>query len=158
METYSEKEEASLRRKNEGNNLFSQNQFTLAIRKYKKALELFNYESSLSEIEKENVKKDIKLPCYLNIAACHLKLQEYKETLENTEKALQLDSNSVKGLWRRGSALTELGQWEEAQQAFMKALEIDPNNTAVKTSFSRLKKMRNEQEKIEKKRYQNMFQ
>jgi len=61
LNTFSEKEDAAMRRKNEGNKFFSDNNFHLAILKYKKAIDLFNYESGLSEQEKSNRQKRYKI-------------------------------------------------------------------------------------------------
>jgi len=158
MDTFQEKEEAAMRRKNEGNKFFSDNRISLAIRKYKKAIDIFNYESGLTEQEKATVKKEIKLPSYLNLAACYIKTKEYKAAIENSKKALELDSLSVKGLWRLGCALTEVGEWQEAHQNFTNALQIEPDNKVVQNSFTKLKKIMAEQDKQDKKRFQNMFQ
>jgi len=158
MDTFTEKEEAAIRRKTEGNNFFAKDKMILAIRKYKKALDIFSYESGLTEQEKEIVKKDIKLPSLLNLAACYLKTKEYKEVIENTNKALELDPLSVKGLWRRGCALTETGDWEDAKLAFKKALQIEPDNKSVISSLTRLNKIISERDKEDKKRFKNMFQ
>jgi len=158
METFKEKEEAAMKRKIEGNDYFNKNMVPSAIRKYTKALEIFSYEGSLSEKEKEFVRKEIKLPCYLNLAASHVKNLEHQRVVEFANKALEIDPKSLKGLWRKGCALTELGEWDNAKKSFTDGLAIEPDNKALKSSLAHLIKLITEKEKMEKLKFRNVFQ
>jgi len=93
----------------------------------------------------------------LNLSACYLKTKEYKDAIESARKALELEPSSVKGYWRLGCALTEIGEWQEANNALTNALEIEPDNKVVQASFAKLKKIVTDHDKEDKKRYQNMF-
>jgi len=46
-------------------------------------------------------RKSLLVMGHLNLALCHLKLQEYIETRDQCDKALKLNPDSEKGLFRR---------------------------------------------------------
>jgi len=153
-----EKKEAAAKRKNDGNELFTQGHYSHALKKYKKALEYLDDSSSkLEPDEKKHVNIELSLPCYLNSAMCHIKLKEYQKALDSCEKALQIDSRNVKGLWRRGVARTELGFWTEAKRDFTEALTIEPENKSIQQSMNRLKALMKKQDEIERERYKKLF-
>jgi len=158
LKDFEEKFEFSLKRKNYGNNFFEKDKIDLALEKYKKSLDVFKYESSLKDAEKEKVNKELKLPGHLNLAACYWKLKDYPKVIENATKALEVDARNVKGLWRRGCARIENGDWLDAKSDLDTALEIDPNNKAVKAALTRLSKVIAEQDRKDKQRYKNLFQ
>lgn len=85
--------------KSKGNKLFQQTKYQRALKKYKKALDFFEYDGSLKEDEKEKAKK-LKIPCMLNSAACKLKLKELKDAKDFCDKVLNLDPQNVKALYR----------------------------------------------------------
>uniref|UniRef100_A0A6B2L6K6 peptidylprolyl isomerase n=1 Tax=Arcella intermedia TaxID=1963864 RepID=A0A6B2L6K6_9EUKA len=156
MESFTEKENVAMARKNEGNKFFNASKFNLAIKKYQKALSFFKSMNDLSPTEKGVVESNILLPCYLNLAAAFLKTSDYKEAKSNAKHALSIDPKSVKALWRLGCAQTELGEWEDAKKCFEDALQIEPDNKAVKASSANLKKLISEQNKA-KNMYKNFF-
>eukprot|EP01127_Copromyxa_protea_P011664 TRINITY_DN2953_c0_g1_i1.p1 TRINITY_DN2953_c0_g1~~TRINITY_DN2953_c0_g1_i1.p1 ORF type:complete len:415 (+),score=153.71 TRINITY_DN2953_c0_g1_i1:80-1246(+) len=156
--SFEEKRDASIKRKNEGNDLFQKGHYKQAIKKYERSLKSFEYESSKLEGEKKKtVDHEIKLPCYLNIAACNLKLKKTRAALTNANKALEIDSRNVKGLWRQGLALQDDGEWDKAKKSFTTALEVDPENKAVQASLKKLKAIILQYEKKQQAAYKNMF-
>lgn len=44
--------------------------------------------------------------CYINIAVCNIKLEDYQEALNACNEALSLDQNNIKALYRKAIALT----------------------------------------------------
>jgi FK506-binding protein 4/5 len=70
---------------------------------------------------------------------------------------LELDSNNIKALYRRGVAYTETDQWDLAKQDLQRALELDPNNAEVKSAFAKLKKKIRLQDQKDKKIFSNLF-
>jgi len=157
LNKFAEKFEVGVRRKNEGNELFEKQKYSLAIQKYEKAIDLLKYDSSFTDEEKKQA-NELKLPCYLNLAASYLKEQDYKSVIDNSKKALEIDSKNVKGLWRRGVAYMSSGDWDFAKVDFEAALEIDPENKSVKTSYAQLKKKIAAADKKDRQRFQNLFQ
>jgi FK506-binding protein 4/5 len=154
---FSEKLEIAQRRKNEGNDLLAGNYGKLAIKKYEKSLDIFKNSSALSEEEKQKV-KDLQLACHLNLAAVHLKEKNYKSAVEESTKALEIDAQNVKALWRRGNAYSYLSEFIPAQRDFDSALVIAPDNDAVKTSYNNCKKRMQAADKKDKKRFENLFE
>ncbi|KAH8117875.1 hypothetical protein DFH11DRAFT_863760 [Phellopilus nigrolimitatus] len=52
---------------------------------------------------------------YSNMSACHLRLSSYERTIETADKALQLNKENYKALFRKAKALGELGFFEKAE-------------------------------------------
>jgi len=154
--------EAALQRKNDGNKYFDKQKMGLATRKYIKALDIVrrNGSSSLSDSQKDKLKKDVALPCYLNLIACHVKSKDYKRAIELCNKVLEIDPQNCKALWRRGCAYTEEGKFIEAEKDLEKSLEC-ANTTqekkTVTTSMNKLKKLINEQDKKDKEKFKALF-
>jgi len=147
--TNKDKIEQGLRYKEEGNALVKNGEFKKACRSYRRVfgcvnglLSKDNQEmakfvtdgSFLTELESKQV-KDLKVTVYTNLALCYLKMQEFEKALDCAEKALEIDSDNLKGLLRKGIACNELKLWERGKEALMKALKIDPNNASVKNEL-----------------------
>ena len=91
--------------------------------------------------------------CELNLAACRLKTGEHDKVVEHCTAALVLNSQSVKGLFRRSQALAKLGRYQEARKDAVEAQRLEPNNKAV---ISQLRSV-DELIRREKSVYQKMF-
>ncbi|KAF8963130.1 hypothetical protein BDZ97DRAFT_1661948 [Flammula alnicola] len=99
------------REKELGNAAYRRGDYEAAVKLYKTA----------HEIESE-------LPHYqLNLAAAHLKLNNWIEAEKACTKVLQ-QHRSVKGLYRRGKARRMLGRDEEAIQDLRAVLRLQPTN------------------------------
>jgi len=151
-----EKIEAALKTKDKGNEFFKDGKYKAAIKKYKKASSYVDYDHSFTDEEKAQA-KPVRVTVHLNTAACNLKLKEYRTCIENCDKALKIEDNNVKALFRKGQALSALYDWEDAERVFNKALEIEPQNKEVQRELTLLKRKMAEQNKKEKIRYANMF-
>ena len=57
----------------------------------------------------------------------------WREALDDANEATQLKPSWVKGYIRKGSALTQLGQHEEARKAYLRATQLEPHNQQVAT-------------------------
>ena len=89
--------------KESGNEQFKQSKFSSAIETYSQCLSQLSaiqLETVTLEEEKKRV-TELKLSCLKNSAACGLKLKDWTRTVEFATKALELDSNDAKALFRR---------------------------------------------------------
>jgi len=152
-----EKFQASVKAKDEGNELYKQQKYQRAIKKYKKANQFIESDQGFTDEQKKNAKK-LKLPNFLNLSACDLKLKDFISAKQNCNKALEIENGNVKALFRRGQALEELVEWEASMNDFKKVEELDPDNKEVKRAITQVKKKMAEQNKKDRNIYGGMFQ
>ncbi len=70
----------------------------------------------------------------------------WDEAVTVNRKILELFPDDVEALNRLGRALTELGKYSEALEAYQRALELDPNNTIARKNRDRLMLLREREE------------
>ncbi|XP_025797658.1 peptidyl-prolyl cis-trans isomerase FKBP62-like isoform X2 [Panicum hallii] len=151
-----EKLEAAEKSKVAGNDLFKIGKFHRAAKKYNKALNYIN-EDGQFEDEVEKLMKTARVSCWLNHAACCLKLKDFAQAISLCSKVLETEPCNVKALYRRAQAYVESYDLELAKTDLRKALELDPNNKEVKMLQANLKKLQVESNKWDAKLYANMF-
>lgn len=67
--------------------------------------------------------KNPAVPTYFtNRALCYLKLKRWEQTCQDCKRALDIDSNHVKGHFFLGSALLELESYDEAIKHLQRGL------------------------------------
>jgi len=76
---------------------------------------------------------------YSNRSAAYAKSEKYQQALEDAEKTVSLKSDWGKGYSRKGSALAYLGRYDESIQAYEKGLQLDPNNTQLRSSLAEVR-------------------
>jgi peptidyl-prolyl isomerase D len=136
-----------------GNKLFLACDYSTAINKYEKALRYLLY---CEDIEEEKVKA-AKITCYSNCAACFLKLGQNSDTLEVCEKALLLDSDSVKVLFRKAQAQFNMKDYEDCIKTLKVALLYDKDNKEIKSFYQKVQKQQEAILKKQQKAYSNLF-
>uniref|UniRef100_A0A914L8W6 SGTA homodimerisation domain-containing protein n=1 Tax=Meloidogyne incognita TaxID=6306 RepID=A0A914L8W6_MELIC len=105
--------------KEEGNELVKQSKFDDAILKYNDAIKL---------------NRD---PVYFcNRAAAYCRLEQYDLAIQDCRTALALDPNYAKAYGRMGVALSCQNRYDQAVEAYKKALEIDPSSESYKNNLS----------------------
>ncbi|OXB53765.1 hypothetical protein ASZ78_012047 [Callipepla squamata] len=97
------------------------------------------------------------LAAFLNLAMCYLKLREYTKAVECCDKALGLDQDNEKGLYRRGEARLLMNEFELAKCDFQKVLEVNPQNKAARSQISVCQKKTKEHNERDRRIYANMF-
>ena len=152
-----EKLEAANLLKSKGTKYVQKNNWAKARAFYERAETCVSDEYDFKEDLEKDQRKAALLALYLNIALCHLKLKEFGKAIEFCDKALESDRNSDKAYFRRGLAREGLGDLEEARAAYKKALNIAPNNKAVRSSFISVQKRIKLQYECEKKTFYGMF-
>ncbi|CAL1528952.1 unnamed protein product [Lymnaea stagnalis] len=136
-----EKYNLALFHKENGTNFFKAGKIEAAFLQYSVAVKyliciLECTDVSIREIDQEKKDKikeynSLKHVCYLNIAACHSKVGHHSNVISSCSKALEIEENSVKGLYRRAQAYKASGQLNEARSDLMKALKLEPKNKVV---------------------------
>lgn len=143
--------------KEKGTGYFKTGKIEKALKQYKKIIKFIEHETGF-EGEKNVERKAVLLATHLNIAMCYLKLEEHLEARDHCNKALEIDSQNVKGLFRRGQAFLGVGEPEQGKLDFEAVLKIEPNNKAASNHILLCNKKIKEQRKNEKKIYANMFE
>jgi len=152
-----EKLAAAKARREQGNILFKEGKIKRAIKRYKNAIDCIQYDDKFNDSEKVE-SKILKVPCYLNIAASNIKLQDNKAAIENCNKALDIDNANLKALYRRALAKIELKDYDLALTDLKRAQELDPSNAEINREIARVNKFLADQEKKDKILYGRMFQ
>jgi len=96
-----------------------------------------NHEQLSSGQEKEI--QALNMAIHLNMALCHLKQNKLDRVVDDCNKVLQLDSNNIKALFRRGQAYLQLRDSDKAAEDLNKAASLDPADKAIQAEIRRLK-------------------
>lgn len=75
-----------------------------------------------------------------NAAMCRLKLDQPKRAIEACDKVLAIEKKNAKALFRKGSALRALGEFETAVEALQAASEIAPGDAGIKAELAKADK------------------
>jgi cyclophilin family peptidyl-prolyl cis-trans isomerase len=119
-----------LKLKSLGNDALKDGQVSSALALYNEAIELmvsphFNRRTptDLSQVF---------TPLYLNKALCCLKLGLWREAIDSCCQVLEVDSNNVKALYRRGVARFENQEIGNSKRDLLSAAHIEPGNVEVR--------------------------
>ncbi|ELT92806.1 hypothetical protein CAPTEDRAFT_228060 [Capitella teleta] len=141
--------------KDSGTELFREGNTHFAIKRYQRSLDY------LADIDKHgsvpNVVRSQQIllrgQCNFNLAACYLKQAKYSDVVHHCTLGLNVDSDNLKGLYRRGQAYMKLNQYDEAKGDYHRALALDPSNKATANQLALLNGMIRK----EKEMYKRMF-
>nr|XP_043620404.1 peptidyl-prolyl cis-trans isomerase PASTICCINO1 [Erigeron canadensis] len=143
--------------KGTGNRLFKEGKFALAKAKYDKVLREFNHVNPQDDEEGKEFANTRNL-LNLNVAACYLKMGNFRKSIETCNKVLDANPVHVKALYRRGMAYMEAGDYEEARNDFNKMMTIDKSSEAnAKAALLKLKQTEQEVEKKARKQFKGLF-
>ncbi|CAH2219735.1 inactive peptidyl-prolyl cis-trans isomerase FKBP6, partial [Pelobates cultripes] len=118
-----------------GNYLFKQSRFDDAKDRYKRAFTLLSHRSFLDECSSLN---SALLYVNLNLSLTYLKLERPSRALTYGEKALAIDGNNTKALYRCGQASLDLREYEKAQHFLLAAQKMEPFNLEINNELKRL--------------------
>ncbi|OVA08617.1 Peptidyl-prolyl cis-trans isomerase [Macleaya cordata] len=144
------------KKKEEGNTLFKSEKYQKAAKRYDKAVDYVTEDGSFGDDEQKLVKA-LRVSCWLNHAACCLKLNNFQEAIELCSKVLDVEFHNVKALYRRAQAYMKTAEFDLSELDIKKAFEVDPNNREVKSIHKTLKQLQSESNKRDAKLYTNMF-
>jgi len=101
--------------KNQGNQAFQKGQNSEAIKCYSKAVEIDGNNHVY----------------YTNRATVYAGMEEWEKCLTDSNKAVSIKADWVKGHFRKAQALVGLKRYEEGVVAYKKAVELDPKNEDI---------------------------
>ncbi|XP_063231603.1 FK506-binding protein-like [Bacillus rossius redtenbacheri] len=133
-----------VRHKERGVELYKLRRVSDAFRRFSKAFKLLLSidpipdDESLTVEEPEHV-RSMRVVLYNNVASCKLHCQKYQHVVELCDKALAIEPNNIKSLYRRAVALMELKIYDEAQESLSRILSLDPHNVTAKQKLKDLK-------------------
>ncbi|XP_071790726.1 inactive peptidyl-prolyl cis-trans isomerase FKBP6-like [Asterias amurensis] len=156
MATFSEILNVANAERKSGNELYQNKLFSKASYHYGKAIRLLE-EARLADESEEDEMKRVLLKLLLNSALCNIKLCNSTRALSNCMKALDIDHNNVKAMFRRGQAFLQLSDFEKAQKWLSKAQKQCPNDTAIVKEIAKLHTARKTFKQMEQSMYTKMF-
>ena len=89
--------------------------------------------------EQHDEAKAMLLACLLNGAQCALKTEAWREAESRSSTALALEPKNLKGLFRRGTARTRIGDYSDARGDLRRACELDPKSREIRDMFDECK-------------------
>jgi serine/threonine-protein phosphatase 5 len=139
--------------KQEGNDLFSRNEFVKALAAYTEAIDLSEGEDEpeSEEVDLDSLDGVASRPrnpnihsYYANRAFCHIKMENYGSALGDATKAIEAKDDWSKGWYRRGTAHLALGHTEDALRDFTQVCKLCPSDKVarerLKTTKEQIKK------------------
>uniref|UniRef100_UPI00398F3997 zinc finger CCCH domain-containing protein 7B isoform X2 n=1 Tax=Pristiophorus japonicus TaxID=55135 RepID=UPI00398F3997 len=111
----------------EGNGLYREEDYKLALVQYVEALNVAQYAESDEVVISQHLLEKL----YVNRAACYFSMGVYDKTLEDCESTLKLNENNYRALYRKARALNELGKYKEAYECIAKCSFAVPQDEKV---------------------------
>ena len=109
--------------------------------KYEEAIE------ALNDAVKNGTDKYEQSEVYSVLGGCYLELSDYEKAIEAYKTSLEEDSTSVSGWVNLGVAYRQNGDLTDAEDCYIKALDIDPEYAELRSSLGTLYIIKNEPEK-----------
>jgi len=151
-----EKVQFGLARKDVGANLFKGSRFVMALMRYKKVADIFNYIDNWKDEDQKKKAKDLKKVCELNKAACYLKLSDFAEAKKSCNAVIKDESQNVKAIYRRAQAEYGLKNFPECIRDCKLIVEIDAKNKDARTLLKQAQAGQKEEDKKSKGLFSNM--
>ena len=122
--------------KEQGNTLFSQQNYKEALALYEKSLIYFEYcfDGSLDERKQADSIREV---CLLNAAACFLRLKLYSKCIEYCTDAIKVDDRNPKAWFRRARALRLTHDFDAAEKDLERARKVSNGDTETVQSIDR---------------------
>lgn len=144
--------------KNKGNDLVRQGQYSIALTEgYLEALSYIEDDRAEGETQHAIDVKTTKAALYSNAAMCELKLEAWESCVNYCNKALLLQPQNVKVLFRKAQAEFSQLHIEQASQDCATALTIEPTNLEVQTLQKKIQAKIKSIQKRESKVFGKMF-
>uniref|UniRef100_A0A914DBI1 peptidylprolyl isomerase n=1 Tax=Acrobeloides nanus TaxID=290746 RepID=A0A914DBI1_9BILA len=109
--------------KDRGNFHYKRKNYDAAVRLYKKGIDIIE-----KEILDSSRLESMLASLYANLSACHMKLNDWTEVLETTERSLALHGNNSKVLFRRAQAQIIRREYDDAIDLLKRAIKLDSSD------------------------------
>jgi tetratricopeptide (TPR) repeat protein len=122
--------------KEKGNSLFRiSDKYPQAAKEYRRALYCLRRCKRIKEMD------ELRVQLYVNLSACDIQIGDYSSCRKHCTKALKLDPNNVKALFRRFQS-RRYGAFDltGAEEDLLKAIECNPNDATLKKSLEEFQK------------------
>ncbi|XP_059058456.1 peptidyl-prolyl cis-trans isomerase D-like [Achroia grisella] len=148
-----------------GNALFGEERFKAASRRYQKCLRYLQVISKRIEKIKHTAQQDnfseiittSTQQCRLNLAACYIKLANYRNCIKSCNEVLELETHNEKALYRRAQANFALKNYDKALSDLKMAEKVSPNNKAVQKLLDEVRTTNKSYNDIQKQRLSKFF-
>ncbi|GIY14827.1 peptidyl-prolyl cis-trans isomerase FKBP4 [Caerostris extrusa] len=108
--------------------------------------------------ETQKDRKELLLSAFLNVSLCLIKMENYVDAIKFCDKALEIEPENEKALYRRGQAKMLFNDCEEALEDFKKLLQLYPENNAARQHISICQEKIKNQNKKDIEVYNKMFE
>ncbi|CAL8316838.1 unnamed protein product [Merluccius merluccius] len=121
-----------------GNRCFNQGRYDNAKDRYKQVMAALM--NRLKEKEEEEAVKALLLPVYLNLTLTELRLESPRKALKYANRALDIDPQNTKALFRCGQVYMDMHEYEQAQNVLImaqakKPFDCDINSLLMKVAI-----------------------
>ncbi|XP_036379192.1 inactive peptidyl-prolyl cis-trans isomerase FKBP6 [Megalops cyprinoides] len=120
-----------------GNRCFNQSRYEDAKDRYKQAATILKNRQLVDEEERKSI-AGVQLPIFLNMSLTLLRLEKPGKALQYGKKALQIDPDNTKALFRCGQAYLELDDYEKALDFLLMAQAKKPFNSDINNLLKKL--------------------
>ncbi|KAL4630922.1 inactive peptidyl-prolyl cis-trans isomerase FKBP6 [Arapaima gigas] len=120
-----------------GNHCFNQKHYQDAKDRYKKAVTLLRNREPVGDEERQSI-AETKLPILLNLSLTLLRLCKPHRALEFGQKALEIDPQNTKALFRCAQACLETNDYEKAQDFLLMAQAKKPFDSDINNLLKKL--------------------
>lgn len=151
------KADEGVKRKNQGNDYFKAGDWANAERKYRRALEFVEYDSSFNEDEAKAAAVKCRTAVFGNLAQVLINQGKFSDALHFCNKCLETDTMNMKARFRRGKCHLATDDWEEAKKDFGFILEHEPGNADAAAALQETNQKIRAYDQKQKSRFGNMF-
>lgn len=163
-----EKVNQGTERKNRANGFFQAGLYERAVTFYRRALEFVGEDYGFQGVEEKKAAVALRVVIWGNLSQTLLlqkqlypSEQKYRknaaEALTLLHKAVEVEPQNVKNLFRLAKALNMTEEWDEAKKALEKLLEVEPENADALALLEKVKKSIKDYEKSQKSLFSKMF-
>ena len=124
----------------EGTNKFKGGDFQGAQELYESGLSLYDPMPDMPE-DMKTIVNEIRVACLLNVASCHLRLEQAIQAIVACDTATAIHPNNAKAWYRRAQGCQKLGQYAAACRNLTAACRLAPGSREIRDEFDKCKQL-----------------